>query len=54
MTRTADMSKDEPTIRVCPMRDAICPHGPGCLYNTGHDCDMEASRAVAGSAGGTS
>lgn len=32
-------------VRVCPVRDAICPHGMDCLYNDGMDCDMEASRA---------
>jgi hypothetical protein len=26
------------TIRVCPMRDAICPHGMSCPYTDGYDC----------------
>ena len=33
-------------MRVCPPRDAICPHGFYCPFNKGWNCDMEASRAI--------
>jgi hypothetical protein len=43
----ADLDKEAlGTIRVCPERDAICPHGLYCPYNRGWSCDMEASRAA--------
>lgn len=32
-------------IRVCPERDAICPHGMACPYSRDYECDMKGSRA---------
>lgn len=35
------------TVRVCPERDARCPHGPDCPYWIDRgSCDMAASRAA--------
>lgn len=37
------------TIRICPERDAACPHGVACPYSTDrHRCDLAASRAAIG------
>lgn len=34
-------------IRVCPERDASCPHGMSCPFTRGrYSCDMEGSRAA--------
>jgi len=33
-------------LRVCPERDALCPHGMSCPYSHGYRCDMEGSRAA--------
>lgn len=37
---------DALAIRVCPERDAVCPHGLGCPFADGWRCDIEASRAA--------
>lgn len=32
------MSGDSPMLRVCPMRDAICPYGMACRFTDGYNC----------------
>ncbi len=33
-------------LRICPIRDAVCPHGLDCPYSKDWDCDIKASRAA--------
>lgn len=40
------------TLRVCPMRDAICPHGLNCPYADSYDCKPGWESRPAASVGG--
>jgi hypothetical protein len=46
------LTRDPAAIRVCPERDARCPHGIDCPFwiDLG-SCDMEASRKALTSSG---
>lgn len=30
--KLTDAQQEPPMLRICPMRDAVCPHGVSCPY----------------------